>query len=123
MASASVAARGIRGAALINGKILDDAIIGIDPTGVGKIVSVARARNGTALAARARRVTGLIIPGYVDIHLHGAGGHDVLGPGGAHELLMSSRGVRNQSVTLLPRCVHLLQRRQSTATQRSSQHR
>lgn len=61
MASASVAARGIRGAALINGKILDDAIIGIDPTGVGKIVSVARARNGTALAARARRVTGLII--------------------------------------------------------------
>lgn len=83
MASASVAARGIRGAALINGKILDDAIIGIDPTGVGKIVSVARARNGTALAARARRVTGLIIPGYVDIHLHGAGGHDVLGPGGA----------------------------------------
>lgn len=40
MASASVAARGIRGAALINGKILDDAIIGIDPTGVGKIVSL-----------------------------------------------------------------------------------
>ena len=95
MSSASVAARGIRGAALINGKIIDDAIIGIDPAGVGKIVSVARARNGTALAARARRAEGLIIPGYVDIHLHGAGGHDVLGPGGAHELLMSSRGVRN----------------------------
>ena len=64
MTRASTAARGIRGAALINGKVVDDAIIGIDPTGVGKIVSVARARNGTALAARARRVNGLIVPGY-----------------------------------------------------------
>jgi hypothetical protein len=45
MSSASVAARGIRGAALINGKIVDDAIIGIDPAGVGKIVSVARTRR------------------------------------------------------------------------------
>ena len=38
MTRASTAARGIRGAALINGKVVDDAIIGIDPTGVGKIV-------------------------------------------------------------------------------------
>ena len=95
MTRASTAARGIRGAALINGKVVDDAIIGIDPTGVGKIVSVARARNGTALAARARRVNGLIVPGYVDIHLHGAGGHDVLGPGGAHALLMATRGLKS----------------------------
>ena len=95
MTRASTAARGIRGAALIDGKVVDDAIIGIDPTGVGKIVSVARARNGTALAARARRVNGLIVPGYVDIHLHGAGGHDVLGPGGAHALLMATRGLKS----------------------------
>jgi N-acetylglucosamine-6-phosphate deacetylase len=95
VASASAAVRGIRGAALIGGKILDDVLIGIDPSGVGKIVSVARARSGSALAARARRVEGLIVPGYVDVHLHGAGGHDVLGPGGAHELLMWARGVRN----------------------------
>jgi len=95
MAKPTTVVRGMRGAALINGKIINDALIGIDPSGVGKIVSVARARNGTALANRARRVHGLIVPGYVDIHLHGAGGHDVLGPGGAHELLMSARGVRN----------------------------
>ncbi len=95
MAKSPVAARGIRGAALIGGKIVDDALIGIDPVGVGRIISVARARNGSALASRARRVEGLIVPGYVDIHLHGAGGHDVLGPGGARELLMSSRGLRD----------------------------
>ena len=95
MAKAQVAARGIRGAALIGGKILDDVLIGIDPTGVGKIVSVARARSGSALASRARRVEGLIVPGYVDVHLHGAGGHDVLGPGGAQALLMAERGMKS----------------------------
>ena len=95
MASASAAVRGIRGAALVGGKILDDVLIGIDPSGVGKIVSVARARSGSALAARARRVEGLIVPGYVDVHLHGAGGHDVLGPGGAQALLMASRGMKS----------------------------
>ena len=95
MAKGSTALRGIRGAALVNGKVLDDVLIGIDPSGLGTIASVARARSGSALASRARRVEGLIIPGYVDVHLHGAGGHDVLGPGGAHELLMWARGVRN----------------------------
>ena len=95
MASASAAVRGVRGAALVGGKILDDVLIGIDPSGVGKIVSVARARSGSALAARARRVDGLIVPGYVDVHLHGAGGHDVLGPGGAQALLMASRGMKS----------------------------
>jgi len=95
VASASAAVRGIRGAALVGGKILDDVLIGIDPNGVGKIVSVARARNGSALASRARRVEGLIVPGYVDVHLHGAGGHDVLGPGGAQALLMATRGMKS----------------------------
>ncbi|MFZ9608439.1 MAG: N-acetylglucosamine-6-phosphate deacetylase [Candidatus Limnocylindrus sp.] len=95
MASASAAVRGVRGAALVGGKILDDVLIGIDPSGVGKIVSVARARSGSALASRARRVDGLIVPGYVDVHLHGAGGHDVLGPGGAQALLMASRGMKS----------------------------
>jgi N-acetylglucosamine-6-phosphate deacetylase len=95
VAKKSAALRGIRGAALINGKVLDDALIGIDPSGLGTIASVARARSGTALAARARRIEGLIVPGYVDVHLHGAGGHDVLGPGGAHALLMASRGMKS----------------------------
>ena len=95
MAKSTAAVRGIRGAALVGGKILDDVLIGIDPNGVGKIVSVARARSGSALAARARRVEGLIVPGYVDVHLHGAGGHDVLGPGGAQALLMASRGMKS----------------------------
>lgn len=95
MAKSTAAVRGIRGAALVGGKILDDVLIGIDPNGVGKIVSVARARSGSALAARARRVEGLIVPGYVDVHLHGAGGHDVLGPGGAQALLMAARGMKS----------------------------
>jgi len=95
VAKSTAAVRGIRGAALVGGKILDDVLIGIDPNGVGKIVSVARARSGSALAARARRVEGLIVPGYVDVHLHGAGGHDVLGPGGAQALLMAARGMKS----------------------------
>lgn len=95
MATSSAAVRGIRGAALIGGKVIDDALIGVDPSGVGKIVSVARARSGSALASRARRVEGLIVPGYVDLHLHGAGGHDVLGPGGAQALLMAARGMKS----------------------------
>lgn len=95
MATSSAAVRGIRGAALIGGKVIDDALIGVDPSGVGKIVSVARARSGSALASRARRVEGLIVPGYVDLHLHGAGGHDVFGPGGAQALLMAARGMKS----------------------------
>jgi N-acetylglucosamine-6-phosphate deacetylase len=95
VAKGSTALRGIRGAALVNGKVLDDVLIGIDPSGLGTIASVARARSGSALASRARRVEGLIVPGYVDVHLHGAGGHDVLGPGGAQALLMASRGMKS----------------------------
>ena len=95
MAKGSTGLRAIRGAALVNGKILDDVLIGIDPSGLGKIASVNRARRGSAIASRARRVEGLIIPGYVDVHLHGAGGHDVLGPGGAQALLMASRGMKS----------------------------
>ncbi|MFM8428743.1 MAG: hypothetical protein ACKN93_03285, partial [Candidatus Limnocylindrus sp.] len=66
MTKKAAALRGIRGAALVNGKILDDALIGIDPSGLGTIASVARARSGSALDSRARRVEGLIVPGYVD---------------------------------------------------------
>ena len=95
MAKGSTALRGIRGAALVNGKVLDDVLIGIEPSGLGTIASVARARSGSALASRARRVEGLIVPGYVDVQLHGAGGHDVLGPGGAQALLMASRGMKS----------------------------
>ena len=92
--SSSKATRAIRGAALIGGRIVDDALISYDAHGIGTIRSVGRA-GGSALAKRARRVRGVILPGYIDVHLHGAGGHDVLGPGGAEALLLATRGGKN----------------------------
>jgi N-acetylglucosamine-6-phosphate deacetylase len=89
--SSSGAMRAIRGDALIGGRIVEDALITYETRGVGKIRSIGRARRST-LAKRARRVRGLIVPGYIDMHLHGAGGHDVLGAGGAEALLLATRG-------------------------------
>ena len=92
--SSSGAMRAIRGDALIGGRIVEDALIGYDTHGIGTIRSVTRA-GSSALAKRARRVRGLILPGYIDVHLHGAGGHDVLGPGGAEAMLIATRGGKN----------------------------
>ena len=89
--SSSGAMRAIRGDALIGGRIVEDALITYETKGVGKIRSIGRA-GSSALAKRARRVRGLITPGYIDMHLHGAGGHDVLGAGGAEALLLATRG-------------------------------
>ena len=90
-AGARKATRAIRGDAVIGGRIVEDAVIGYDAQGIGTIRVVGRG-GVSALAKRARRVRGLILPGYIDVHLHGAGGHDVLGPGGAEALLVASRG-------------------------------
>jgi N-acetylglucosamine-6-phosphate deacetylase len=83
----------IRGAALVGQRILDDVLIGID-TEVGRITSVTPVRGSSASAVRARRIDGLLSAGFVDLHLHGAGGHDVLGTGGSEALLIASRGGR-----------------------------
>ena len=81
----------IRGAVLVGRRLVDDVLVGVDRA-AGRIVSVEPVRGRSAAAARARRVDGLICAGFVDVHLHGAGGDDVLGPGGADALLIASRG-------------------------------
>ena len=92
--ASSGAVRAIRGDALIGGRIVEDVLITYETKGVGTIRAVGRAGR-SALATRARRVNGLIAPGYIDMHLHGAGGHDVLGAGGAESLLVATRGGRS----------------------------
>ena len=83
----------IRGAALLGQRIIDDVLIGID-TADGRITAVTPLRGRSAIAARARRVDGLLSAGFVDLHLHGAGGHDVLGTGGSEALMIAARGGR-----------------------------
>jgi N-acetylglucosamine-6-phosphate deacetylase len=83
----------IRGAALLGQRIIDDVLIGID-TAAGRITAVTPLRGRSAIAARARRVDGLLSAGFVDLHLHGAGGHDVLGTGGSEALMIAARGGR-----------------------------
>ena len=83
----------IRGAALLGQRIIDDVLIGID-TAAGRITAVTPLRGPSAIAARARRVDGLLSAGFVDLHLHGAGGHDVLGTGGSEALMIAARGGR-----------------------------
>ena len=63
--SSSGAVRAIRGDALIGGRIVEDVLITYETKGVGTIRAVGRAGR-SALATRARRVNGLIAPGYID---------------------------------------------------------
>ena len=63
--ASSGAVRAIRGDALIGGRIVEDVLITYETKGVGTIRAVGRAGR-SALATRARRVNGLIAPGYID---------------------------------------------------------
>lgn len=85
----------IRGDALINGRVVEDALIEMEPRGAERVIVAAGPAGRRAAAARAQRVDGLIAPGYVDIHLHGAAGHDALGPRGAQALLEATRGQKS----------------------------
>ncbi len=58
--------------------ILEDRLIRIDGEHLGRIC---RAAEDPAAARRAERLDGLLAPGLVDVHCHGGGGIDVLGPG------------------------------------------
>ncbi|HSG85807.1 MAG TPA: amidohydrolase family protein [Candidatus Limnocylindrales bacterium] len=58
--------------------ILEDRLVRIDGDRIGLI---APAAAEPAAARRAERLDGLLAPGLLDLHCHGGGGIDVLGPG------------------------------------------
>lgn len=63
--------RSIRGRAFVNGKFHDDCLITIE----GAIISDVKIG---AVAAEAISVEGVILPGFVDVHVHGGAGADFM---------------------------------------------
>ncbi len=57
---------------------MDDGLVRIDADRIGWIGRPGEAPDG---ARAADRIDGILAPGYVDVHCHGGGGIDVLGPG------------------------------------------
>jgi N-acetylglucosamine-6-phosphate deacetylase len=91
----------LRGDALVNGRIVPDALIETRPKGGESVIVAVGPAGRRAAAARARRIDGVIAPGYVDQHLHGAGGHDAIGPRGAQALLEATRGGKSAEADIV----------------------
>jgi N-acetylglucosamine-6-phosphate deacetylase len=91
----------LRGDALINGRIVPDALIEMAPRGGESVITAVGPAGRRAAAARARRINGVIAPGYVDQHLHGAGGHDAIGPRGAQALIEATRGGKSAEADIV----------------------
>ena len=85
----------LRGDALMNGRIVPDALIELEVRGAEQVIIAVGPAGRRAAGARARRVDGLIAPGYVDVHIHGAAGHDTLGPRGSQALSEATRGAKS----------------------------
>jgi len=62
----------LRGRAFIDGAIHDDAVITMEGE------SIAEATKVAAAGAEAERITGLMLPGLIDLHVHGGAGSDFM---------------------------------------------
>ena len=67
----------LHGRAFIDDEIHDDVLVTIDGQQIADVRVAARA------PADAQRIRGIITPGFVDVHVHGGGGHDAMGGGAA----------------------------------------
>lgn len=70
--------RWLRAALLRGERIVEDGLLRLDGERIGW---VGRATDDERGARAAERLDGVLTPGYVDVHCHGGGGIDVLGPG------------------------------------------
>lgn len=78
-------------------RIVEDGLLRIDADQIGWI---GRAADEPAGARAAERLEGVLAPGYVDVHCHGGGGVDVLGPG-IEALLRGGRQVVEETAAAL----------------------
>jgi len=85
-------------AALVRGdRIVEDGLLRIDGDRIGFVGRVGEAPAG---ARAAERLDGILAPGYIDVHCHGGGGIDVLGPG-VDALLGGGRRVIEETAAAL----------------------
>lgn len=70
--------RWFRAPLMLRGRLVDDGLVRIDG---GRIGWLGRASDDPKGARAAERLEAILAPGYVDVHCHGGGGIDVLGPG------------------------------------------
>ncbi len=85
-------------AALVRGdRVLEDGLLRVE---AGRIAWLGRASEEPGGARAAERLDGILAPGYVDVHCHGGGGIDVLGPG-VEALLRGGTGVIEETAAAL----------------------
>lgn len=89
--------RWFRAPLMRGGRLVDDGLVRIDG---GRIAWLGRASEDPKGARAAERLDGILAPGYVDVHCHGGGGIDVLGPG-IEALLRGGRQVVAETVEAL----------------------
>jgi N-acetylglucosamine-6-phosphate deacetylase len=76
--SAAPSTRWLRADIVAPRRVLEDRLIRVED---GRIARVGSAASDAAGRRAAERVEGLLAPAYLDVHCHGGGGVDVLGPG------------------------------------------
>jgi N-acetylglucosamine-6-phosphate deacetylase len=89
--------RWFRAPLIRGGRLVEDGLLRIDG---GRIGWLGRASDDPKGARTAERLGGILAPGYVDVHCHGGGGIDVLGPG-IEALLRGGRQVVAETVDAL----------------------